>query len=76
LLRCYLQEPDKISNGFKRFNRGFIVGAIFFAGMTIVGSQTGAAEPVANSIRRACAPGGLCWALGIGRQLSAMCGVD
>jgi len=52
------------------------VGAIFFAGMTIVGSQTGAAEPVANSIRRACAAGGLCWALGIGRQLSAMCGVD
>jgi hypothetical protein len=39
LLRCYLQEPDKISNGFKRFNRGFIVGAIFFAGMTIVAAK-------------------------------------
>jgi len=43
-----------------------LIGAIFFAGMTIVGSQTGANGACGNSIRRVCAP-----AASAGRSASA-----
>jgi MFS transporter, AAHS family, 4-hydroxybenzoate transporter len=53
-----------------------LVGAIFFAGMTIVGSQTGADGACGKLYPARMRARGLGWALGIGRQLCAMCGVD
>jgi len=45
----------------------FLVGAIFFAGMTIVGSQTGANGACGKLYPARMRASGLGWALGIGR---------
>jgi MFS transporter, AAHS family, 4-hydroxybenzoate transporter len=44
--------------------------------MTIVGSQTGADGACGKLYPARMRASGLGWALGIGRQLCAMCGVD